>query len=377
LQRTSNPLEVQMSISRHAPLRHAFLAAGLTLSLAACGNDDSNGAPFNAQGTSSDMNAVAAAFSSPTMASLAWSSGSMDAVFGAPLVRSSLGAIQTAAPASTSLAASGRRLVQSAMAFNGRATPNVALAVLPVEALGKTLEYNPATAVYEVTARIGAPANGVRFILYTINPVTRVPVEPLTEAGYADVLDESTATANSVRLQLVSGGVTYLDYGITGSTTATSGSAVIDGFATDGTTRVNFVLDNSYAGVINGAASSATLDYRLDAPSLDVSLHYVVSLTQLQVSEIAAVDITVAGPHGNVGIKGQVAETGGALTATVNGDAFAVVTIDGEGTVASITKPDGSALTAEEYGALAAIWGLVKEGADVFEDLLDPVDNLL
>lgn len=371
-----------MSMSRHAPLRHAVLAAGLSLSLAACVTD-TGGAPFNPQGTSSDMSAVAATLSSPAMASLAWSSGSMDAVFGAPVVRSSLGAIQTTAPASGNLAASGQRLVQSAMAFNGRAIPNVALAVLPVEALGTTLEYNLLTGQYGATSRTGAPANGVRFILYAINPVTRVPVEPLAEAGYADVLDESTATANSVRLQLVSGGVTYLDYGVTGSTTATSGRAVIDGFATDGTTRVNFVLDNSYAGVVNGAAGSAMFDYSLDAPSLDVSLHYRVGLTQLPTSAlgainvIAAIDITVSGPHGDVGIVGQLVEGVGALTATVNGGAFAVVTIGGESAVVSITKPDGSALTLQEYGALAAIWDVVVKGVDAFEDLLDPVDNLL
>jgi len=371
-----------MSMSRHTPLRHAVLAAGLSLSLAACVTD-SGGAPFNPQGTSSDMSAVAATLSSPAMASLTWSSGSMDAVFGAPMVRSSLGAIQTAAPASGNLAASGQRLVQSAMAFNGRATANVALAVLPVEALGTTLEYNLLTGQYGATTRTGAPANGVRFILYAINPVTRMPVEPLSEAGYADVLDESTATANSVRLQLVSGGVTYLDYGVTGSTTATSGRAVIDGFATDGTTRVNFVLDNSYSGVVNGAAGSAMFDYSLDAPSLDVSLHYRVGLTQLPTSAlgainvIAAIDITVSGPHGDVGIVGQLVEGVGALTATVNGGAFAVVTIGGESAVVSITKPDGSALTLQEYGALAAIWDVVVKGVDAFEDLLDPVDSLL
>ena len=363
-----------MSRFGHAPLRRLWLAAGSALVLAACG-DGNNGAPFSAQGTSSDMSAVSATFSSQAMASLGWAAGGIDGVFGAPMVSRSFGAIQTAAPASGNLAASARRVVRAATAFNGRSARDVALAVVPVEVLGKTFEYNSGTAQYEATARTGAPANGVRFILYAVNPVTHVPVEPLTEAGYADVLDESTATANSVRLQLVSGGVTYLDYGVTGSVTVSTGHAVVDGYATDGTTRVNFNLDNSYSDVANG---SAAFDYSLTAPSIDVALHYVVGLSQLSTGAAqSSIDVTVAGPHGEVGIEGQLVEGAGQLTANVNGDAFAIVTLGVDSEVTSIAKPDGSALTLPEYGALAAIWGLVLKGLDVFEDLLDPVDNLL
>ena len=266
-------------------------------------------------------------------------------------------------------------VVLSATAFNGGSPKSVALAVIPAEVLGKTFEYNSGTALYEATARTGAPINGVRFILYAVNPITNVPVEPLTEAGYADVLDESTPTANSVRLQLVSGGVTYLDYGVTGSATASTGRAVVDGYATDGTTRVNFDLDNSYSDVANG---SAAFDYSLTAPSIEIALHYVVGLSQLSTgAAIANVDVSVAGPHGDVGIEGQLVEGAGELTASVNGDAFAIVTLGIDSEVTSVTKPDGSALTVPDYGALAAIWGVVLKGLDVFEDLLDPVDNLL
>ena len=184
--------------------------------LAACGDGNDSGAPFSAEGTSSDMNAVSATFSSPAMASLGWAAGGIDGVFGAPMVSSSFGAIQTARRHPATWPRRPGAWCARRPAFNGRTATSVALAVLPAEVLGKTFEYNSGTAQYEATARTGAPANGVRFILYAVNPVTQVPVEPLTEAGYADVLDESTATANSVRLQLVSGGVTYLDYGVTG-----------------------------------------------------------------------------------------------------------------------------------------------------------------
>ena len=98
------------------------------------------------------------------------------------------------------------------------------------------------TSLSELT---GAPANGVRFILYAINPVTGEPVDPLQEVGYADLLDQSTGSSNSVRVQLVSNNVTYFDYGVTGSSTASSAQVVVDGYVTDGTTRVNFDLNTS------------------------------------------------------------------------------------------------------------------------------------
>lgn len=363
-----------MSRFGHAPLSRLYLAASAALVLAACGDDDNGGAPFSAEGTSSDVNAVSSAFSSPAMSSLTWSANGIDGVFGAPLVTSSVQAINTAGHSTGNLAESARRLGRSAASFNGSSAVHVALAVIPAEVLGKTFEYNTETAQYAATARTGAPANGVRFILYAINPVTQVPVEPLAEAGYADLLDQSTATSNAMRLQVVSGSVTYLDYGVSGNGDETAGHALIDGFVTNGTTLVNFALDNSYSAAANG---SIGFDYSLDAPSLDIELKYLVAVSQVSTPDaVADVDVTVSGPHGDVGIEGQV--TGeGSLTATVNGDAFAVMNLDEDSEISSITKPDGSALTVPEYAALAAIWGFVLKGLDVFEDLLDPVDNLL
>lgn len=363
-----------MSILDPVPLRRLYFIAGTALVLAGCSDgNDGGGAPFNAEGTSNDVSAVSATFSSPAVASLAWAADGMDAVFGAPMVSGSLGAIKTAAP-SSNITGTARRVAASATSFNRHRTSSVALAVIPAEVLGKTYEYNSGSGQYAATERTGAPANGVRFILYAINPVTQVPIEPLTEAGYADLLDQSTATSNSVRLQLVSGGVTYLDYGVAGSGTETAGHVLIDGFATDGTTLVNFDLDNSYSEAANGTVG---FDYRLDVPSRDLNLVYLITISQISTAPVGDVDVTVSGPHGDVGIEGNLADGGGVLTATVNGSGFAVVTLDNNSEVTSITKPDGSALSAPEYGALAAIWIAVLKGLDAFEDLLDPVDNLL
>ena len=140
----------------------------------------------------------------------------------------------------------------------------------------------------------------------------------------------------------MSDGVTYVDYGVSGSATATTGLAVVDGFVTNGTTKVDFDLKNSYSDVANGTIA---FDYSLNASTLDVALKYVIGITQVSTSAaLADIDVKLTGPHGNVGIDGVLTEGVGELTATVNGDDFAVVTLDENSDVATITKPDGSAL---------------------------------
>ena len=57
-----------------------------------------------------------------------------------------------------------------------------------------TFVWDLETDVYVASDLSGAPAQGVRFILYAINPVTGLPVQTLDELGYVDVIDVSTST---------------------------------------------------------------------------------------------------------------------------------------------------------------------------------------
>ena len=215
----------------------------------------------------------------------------------------------------------------------------------------------------------------MRFILYAINPVTREPVDPLQEVGYADLLDQSTGSSNSVRVHLVSNNVTYFDYGVTGSSTASSAQVVVDGYVTDGTTRVNFDLNTS-AVQTGSEAGALTFDYDLSIPSREVQLDYLVVIASSASGASIEVDLSVNGANGSVGIEGQLNEGPGVLNVSVNGDDFARINMTAD-QVTSITNPEGGELTAQETGALIAVWAAVLRGLDVFEDLLDPLDNLL
>lgn len=356
-----------MSMIRYSTTRSLFLTPMLGLLLAACGGDDD--APFNAQGTSEDVQVMAAAFDAPAVQSFGAMGDAMDGAFALPLVRHSSGLVASAVKGPRLMTA-GASIARSVRALAGP-VGGVSLAVIPEEYLGDTYEYDAVDQRYELSERAGAPANGVRFILYTVNPVTDEPVTPLEEIGYADILDESTATSDAVRLVVVSGDVTYLNYGVAASAGEAEARATINGFVTNGSTQVDFDLDHVASNTEGG---DLTLDYELDVPTRDVSLDYLVQLTNAMAN--ANVDLSLAGPHGSVGITGSAASGNGRLVARTNGSDFAYMNFV-EGELDTVTKPDGSALTEQEQGVLVGIWALVLQGFDVFEDLVDPIDNLI
>ena len=87
-------------------------------------------------------------------------------------------------------------------------------AAISAEVAGKTFEYNGTG--YVPTDRTGAPSNGVRFIIYAVNPVTMQPVTPLQEVGYVQLTDLSGTTTQAARVVVVSDNITYLDYTVRG-----------------------------------------------------------------------------------------------------------------------------------------------------------------
>lgn len=353
-----------MSMLRSSPMR-ALTGLVLALSLAACSSDTgSNSDPFDAEGTTEAMDALSAPFDAPIVQSFNALGDDMDNTFPSSLVRASVALVGDAAR--------GRGITGKAGSIAGvvRALPSarngVAFAVLPPEVLGLTYEYDTASDGYVASARTGAPPNGVRFIVYATNPASGAPVEPLQEVGYADLRDEGTGSTESLNLQLVSDATTYLDYTITASQGATDATVGIAGFATDGTTRTNFDLAN----VASSGGDELRAFYQLDVPSRGISLDYLINMTDALAD--SEVNVTLAGPDGSVAITGMLDDGTGALATQVNSSTFAIINVVGND-VTAVTNPDGGALTAQEQGAVLAIWSMVLRGFDIFEDLLDPV----
>lgn len=111
-----------------------------------------------------------------------------------------------------------------------------AVARIPAEALGATFAWDPEQLAYVLDeSRTGAPADGARFLLYTVSSTTFLPVVPLEETGYLDIRDFTSGDNIDIRHSAVIGNE-GLDFDVSGTLTETSYNLTTDGSVSDGTT---------------------------------------------------------------------------------------------------------------------------------------------
>lgn len=252
-----------------------------------------------------------------------------------------------------------------------------AVAGVPVfgqEKLGTTLVYDATLRRYVASSRAGAPANGVRFILYAVNPVTREPLVE-TEIGHADLLDEGRARPSGIglRLVIVSGTVTYLDYAVVIDGTPTTGRLAVDGMLTDGVTRANFEIDAEGSAAEDGG--TLAVDFEFDVPSRAFRLTAKVRGEASPTTHTEEIELVVRSQ--GTTIRYDVAGDRDTIDATiyVNGRIFATAT--GDRSHPDVRGAGGRALTEEEVQALRGILHLADGAFLLFANLLRPVGVIL
>jgi len=347
--------------------KHSLAALALTALVAGCGGDSTApDAPFDPAGTSSDIDAMQASFDSPAMAGYVAASGAISGTLGTSAAAAAVRAVPTKALIAGGKPAAGHYAATVAKAYvrpSGGIRPSLSTAAIPAEYLGVTFTYNADTDQYEPSDLTGAPENGVRFMVYAVNPISGVPIEPLVEVGYADIVTTETASSATVRVELVSAGVTFLDYavGVTGS--ATELTVTVSGFVSNGDDQVNFDLDNHLT------STSVGVDYNLTVPTRGgFRIDFEGAATEGTVTST----LEARGPHGTVTISGTQTSTSGTFEVQVNGELFATITTS-ESQPPVITGADGEPLSEAELEALQAVYAVFLEGFDFFEDLLDPL----
>lgn len=353
----------------HYAMRSLAVVALIGL-MTGCGGNDSTApdAPFDPAGTSSDIDAIEASYESDAMYGFQSAMPAISTTLG----QSAAAVALRAAPSKImATGQSGAREYASTLARlytvpTAGMRPVGSRAAILEEHLGKTFVRNAETLEYEVSDRTGAPSNGVRFIVYTVNPISGQPVTPLQEVGYADVEVTQTTNAASIRIELVSGNVTYLDYTVGATATQTAATINVSGFVSNGEDRVNFDLD-----VHLNSESIITFDYTLSVPTrgnFRMDLEEELNLNTNAVSS----SLELRGPHGTVTIVGNWADNAGSYNVEVNGDPFATITVT-QGTEPVITGADGEPLSEEELHTLQEIYLVFLGGFHFFEDLLDPI----
>lgn len=238
----------------------------------------------------------------------------------------------------------------------GSASP---LALFPVDLLGKTFVYNPDSAQYVLDpAGVGAPANGVRLILYAVDPVLSQPLIPLQAVGYLDLKDVSNASQDAVEIVATIGSVTYIDYTASASVGTTSITLGALGYVSNGTNRLDFNLSLAVT------QTSITVDYLLQAGGKSLELLDV--LTQ------ATENVTLTIDDGTDTVVLHVSGTTTGWTGDIRLNGAVAITIGGTPDSPTFTKWDGTALSDAEITALGHVVGVILNVFNTMDDLLGP-----
>jgi hypothetical protein len=337
----------------------------------ACSNDPTGpggGDEFDAATVDANLNAMDAVFTTP-----AWQS------FEALSLRFDLGTVTPAvAPGWEALA----RVEVGGTALGSDATLTAArrlaaavssIPVISPGARGTTFVIDPATGDYTPDpTRTDAPSNGVRFILYGVNPITGEPL-PDDEIGHADLVDEGDSISGiALRLIVVSGGETYLEYSVSLEGDDTSGAIDIDGYIRDAEHRLDFELDITGA---SGIQQTFDLDVHLEITSREFEVD--VSVSGMEVEGNGSGEIQVFVRHGDESIQIDVVGSDADFSAEfrLNGALFATATGDPENP--EILGAGGEPLTADEERVLGHILEAMEDLFEFFGELLVPAAAII
>lgn len=327
--------------------RIALAAAALALT-AACG--DSGPSEFDAAGMQADLAVIEQLDSDATFAELGPTFSGIENEFGGAVL--GLGALEN-----LSLTRAGNAAAASAMHTffrkGGATAISASLASIPPEVAGKTFVYDEGTADWVASDRTGAPANGVRFVLYAVDAFGDL-VSPLVETGHVDLIDQSSGSTLAARLTAVSGGQTKADYTATATGTEGNGTLSVAGYIGTGASRLD--LDFAADVATSGDVVTYDLDSRLEFPGHDIVFDVSLSGTSNDATGTytAELEQLVESPNGRIELSGEFQpETH--LTIRVNGDVYA--TYDGTGD--TLTGANGRTLTTDEHAALfGAVYAL-------------------
>jgi len=256
------------------------------------------------------------------------------------------------------------------------ATAGTTPSAIPAAALGKTFAYDTTLHQYVMTELPGAPANGVRFLLYAVDTVTAQPILPLEQTGYADLSRTVIAGVATAKVEVYALGevpMKVLEY--SASVSGGVPRAVVQGFARNGVDSLTFKLVTT----ISMLGDAVSLNWRAEVPTQGLVTH-VEEVLKFGNDELSvAFEGILKSNSGNVLMTGELdAVDGGQLIVKVNGDLFARIAVPGmfEGEPV-VTGPTGEPLTVEQALMLRLIFFWYASAFVFFDGLLAPVDGLL
>jgi hypothetical protein len=341
--------------------RFAVIAALTAFGLGACNDASNPAASFDPTDASQATNAVLSVFAAnPALDALGVLESALPGFTPPPAPPAG----DLPLPAGSGLA--DLRVLDRLFSFP---SPSESAVLFPADLLGATLVYNPATGQYEVDpAATGAPANGIRLVLYAVDPVFHSPVEPLSAVGHLDLTDESTAAADQVGILAVLGDVTYIDYH--GSATVLTDGVTFAalGYFSDGTTVVNFDLSQSWSSVDGFVLAYDVNAHAVDTPTAVTSILAEVHLDPSMETASYALAVEHQGESVSLAVTGSATS----LNGTVSHNGVTVAEVSGDPDNPVFTDGNGHPLTNEQIQALGLLFGSITAIISGFDVLLIP-----
>lgn len=362
-----NPL-ILVDSSMMASVRSRAALVSALFALAACGEGTQLPTTLETADVMEDVELTQAAFENTQTASLAELGSAIDnALLSFGGLPTSMASIVAAGPSRPSDPRSARRMLDRVDDF----TASEPVSAIPAAVIGKTLVWNLTTEQYELSTLTGAPANGVRFRLYQIDPLSGLPASPLVYVGYADLSREGTATSPVARLSVsTTGGIKLLEYVATVGGTRQAPSFRVDGSAGLGPNAATFSLTVA----LNSSTGTVTAVWRTTIQARGLSSRTTLAIGQ---STFTLNGVMQRGLS-KVEIVGTLNyQTGGLLLVKVGNRNFAQMTISSLGEPTNFTDANGQPLTPEEEATLEAIFTWFNSTWNWYGALLDPIYTVL
>jgi hypothetical protein len=270
--------------------------------------------------------------------------------------------------AASGVTALALRLLHSLPAAGGPLT----VQVIRPGVLGHTYVYSPSAHRYiPDPARGGAPSNGVRFILYAVDPGTHDPRVD-QETGYGDLTDDGAPGFGvGLHFRAVAAGTTFLDYAFTVTPTFTGGLLHVSGFLADDRNRLDFTIGSAAQSL--GETQTAHVSFEIAVASQ--RFHATGSIDAEAPAGTARVDVVVSIGADAIHLAGESTAATVHAALSVNGHLFATIT--GDPRHPTVRADGGRELTPAETEVLGGLVGMVYGVIEMFEHLLEPVAALL
>jgi len=141
---------------------------------------------------------------------------------------------------------------------------------------GSVYTYDTTFHAYVRSATTGGPTNGIRFILYAVNPLTGALAIPLTPVGQTDLLDESVGATAKLHIIVTGNGGTpsYLDYTAALTFSQTTLVATLNGTLTNALAGgANKTLSFSVNANFTITTITVSGTYTLNNPAVTITLN--------------------------------------------------------------------------------------------------------